>query len=182
LPGTPHGWDEDAGVKILGAILAGGQSRRFGSDKALALVEGKPLLAHVADTLRPQCVQLVVAGRVWPGIESVIDLPAPGLGPLGGLAGALALAQRDGFDAVLSSGCDVLGLPVNLVTHLGTGPAILEDLPIVGLWPTALAAPLAEWLTAPANRSVYRFAEKVGARQVPMPPGLINANYPDDLG
>jgi molybdenum cofactor guanylyltransferase len=168
-------------MKILGAILAGGQSRRFGSDKALALVEGKPLLAHVADALRPQCAQLVVAGRDWPGIESIADVPEPGLGPLGGLAGALALAQRDGFDAVLSTGCDVLGLPTNLAAHLGAGPAILDDLPIVGLWPADLATTLAEWLAEPANRSVYRFAEHIGARQASMPPGLTNANYPDDL-
>ena len=81
-------------MKILGAILAGGQSRRFGSDKAVATWHGKALLDHVADALRPSCAQLIVVGRTWPGLETIADYPAPGLGPLGGLAGALAGAPK----------------------------------------------------------------------------------------
>ncbi len=36
----------DEAVKLLGAVLAGGSSTRFGSDKALALLAGKPLIEH----------------------------------------------------------------------------------------------------------------------------------------
>lgn len=168
-------------MRLLGAILAGGQSRRFGSDKAEARVEGKALLDHVADALRPQTETLVVAGRAWPGLDSVTDLPQPGLGPLGGLAGALEHAQRLGFDAVLSSGCDVLGLPADLAAKLDRGPAIVDDLPIVGIWPAELAGTLVQWLAEPANRSVYRFADHVGARRVAIPASLTNVNRASDL-
>jgi molybdenum cofactor guanylyltransferase len=168
-------------MRILGAILAGGQSRRFGSDKAEALVEGKALLDHVADALRPQCAELVVAGRTWPGLVMVADLPETGLGPLGGLAGALDHAQRNGFEEVLSSGCDVLGLPANLATQLGEGPTIFDDLPIVGLWPARLGPVLIGWLSDPANRSVHRFADYVGARRVAMPATITNVNRASDL-
>jgi molybdenum cofactor guanylyltransferase len=168
-------------MKILGAILAGGQSRRFGSDKAKALFEGKALLDHVADALSSQCAELVVAGREWPGLVTVADLPEAGLGPLGGLAGALDKAKRNGFDAVLSSGCDVLGLPEDLLEQFGEGPAIFEDLPIVGIWPVELANVLVEWLSDPANRSVYRFADHVGARCVATPAAICNVNRQSDL-
>lgn len=168
-------------MKILGAILAGGQSRRFGSDKAEALFEGKPLLDHVADALRPQCAELVVAGRPWPGIKSVSDLPEPGLGPLGGLAGALDHAQREGFDVVLSSGCDVLGLPADLTEGISQGPTILTDLPVVGLWPATLSTKLIDWLCDPSNRSVYDFADFVGAHRIETPPLVVNINRPNDL-
>ena len=39
-------------MRILGAILAGGQARRFGSNKALARLHGEPLIAHAARALR----------------------------------------------------------------------------------------------------------------------------------
>jgi molybdenum cofactor guanylyltransferase len=168
-------------MKILGAILAGGQSRRFGSDKAEALVEGKALLDHVADALRPQCTELVIAGREWPGLTSVADIPEAGLGPLGGLAGALDYAERNGFDFVLSCGCDLLGVPVDLAIQLGAAPAILDDMPIIGLWPAELANILAQWLSDPANRSVYRFADYVGARRVLTPVRITNVNRASDL-
>ena len=168
-------------MKVLGAILAGGQSRRFGSDKSGALFVGKALLDHVADALRPQCAELVVAGREWPGIPSVADIPENGQGPLGGLAGALDYAQSTGFDFVLSCGCDLLGLPTDLAKQLGAAPAILGDLPIVGLWPVKLAATLAAWLVNPANRSVYRFADHISARRVPTPVSITNVNRASDL-
>ena len=169
-------------MKILGAILAGGQSRRFGSDKALAIVQGKTLFDHVADALRPSCAQLVAAGREWPAMQGVADRPVAGLGPLGGLAGALYYAENNGFDCVLSCACDIVGLPLDLVQQLGNGPCILTDLPIIGLWPSSLAYTLEAWLGAdPRNRSVYRFADHIGARRVATPTGLINANRASDL-
>lgn len=168
-------------MRILGAILAGGQSRRFGSDKTQAMFQGKALLNHVSDALRPQCAELVIAGREWPGIISVADIPLNGQGPLGGLAGALDYAQRNGFDAVLSCGCDLLGIPSDLAERFGAAPAILDELPIVGLWPADLADTLAMWLADPANRSVYRFADHIGARRVPTPASITNINRTSDL-
>ena len=168
-------------MRILGAILAGGQSRRFGSDKAEAVFEGKKLLDHVAEALRPQCAELVIAGRQWPGLTSVADIPDAGLGPLAGLAGALDYAERNGFDAVLSCGCDLLGIPADLAAELGTGPAILDDMPIIGLWPINLASSLAVWLGDPSNRSVYRFADHIGARRVATPASITNINRASDL-
>jgi molybdenum cofactor guanylyltransferase len=168
-------------MRVLGAILAGGQSRRFGSDKAKALFEGRSLLDHVADGLRPQVEALVVAGRAWPGLPSVADLPVASLGPLSGLAGALGHARQYGFGAVLSSGCDLLGLPDNLVEQLGAGPAIVEDMPVVGLWPSDLAEVLTTWLADPANRSVYRFADHIGARRIVLAVSLSNVNAQTDL-
>lgn len=176
-------------MKLLGAVLAGGQSRRFGSDKAHALFEGRRLFDHVADSLLRQVDALVVAGRDWPGLLTVADLPVSGLGPLGGLAGALDHAGRQGFDAVLSCGCDVIGVPHDLAKQLGAGsalspviePVIAADMPIIGLWPVDLRAGLLDWLCDPQNRSVYRFADHVGARRAVLANDLRNVNRPEDL-
>ncbi len=168
-------------MKLLGAILAGGQSRRFGSDKAAAVIDGIPLIEHVASRLRPQVEVLVVVGRQWPGIKNIADMPDAGMGPVGGLAGALVYAQRLGFDAVLSSGCDLPDLPPDLSVQLRKGPAIVADMPIVGLWPAALADIVIDWLADPVNRSAFRFADHVGARRVQLRLPLSNINSANDL-
>lgn len=168
-------------MRVLGAVLGGGQSTRFGSDKAVAMLGGKPLMGHAIDGLRPHAAQVIAVGRDWPELERVEDLPAPGLGPLGGLLGALTFAQAKGFDLILTCGCDTVGLVPETVAALSPAPAVLDALPIVGLWPAGLAGVLREWVADPANRSVYRFADHVGARRVKVEKLPANINQPEDL-
>jgi molybdopterin-guanine dinucleotide biosynthesis protein A len=170
-----------AGLEVVGAIFAGGQARRFGSDKAVALLDGRPLIAHVADRLAAQCACVVVVGRAWPGLPSVADLPTPGLGPLGALAGALAWAQDQGFGAVLTSGCDLPDLPLDLLARLSPAPAMVRDQPLLGLWPSALNGPLIQHLRKGRDRSVRRWAAVVGARSVPLEIAPTNINTAADL-
>ncbi len=168
-------------MRILGAILGGGQSSRFGSDKALALHQGRALIDHALDALRPHAEALVVVGRDWPGVTRIEDLPEPGLGPLGGLLGALTYAEGQGFDAVLSCGCDTLGLTAEHVTALMPAPAVLDALPIIGLWPVCARARLTDWLAGGKSRSVYGFADHLGARRVVVATPPANINRPEDL-
>ncbi|BDP40554.1 putative molybdenum cofactor guanylyltransferase [Deinococcus aetherius] len=79
---------------FAGAVTAGGRSSRFGSDKALAALEGRPLLHHVAASLEGCPLRLLVAppGRyALPGWRPVPDT-RPGEGPLGALEAALQAA------------------------------------------------------------------------------------------
>jgi molybdenum cofactor guanylyltransferase len=168
-------------VKVLGAIVAGGQARRFGSDKGAALVAGKALIDHVAGALSAVADTVVIVGRTWPNLASIPDQPAPAQGPLGGIAGALTYAEAHGFDAVLSAGCDALGLSADHLDALKPGPAVLASQPVIGLWPTGLAVPLAEWMVDPAHRSVFAFADYCGARRVMVANPPANINWPADL-
>src|SRR3546814_9961801 len=97
-------------VKTLGAVLAGGLSSRFGSDKALAMLGGRTLLDHAQAALRPHCDALIVVGRG----EGLADWPQPDMGPLGGVAGALRHAASEGFDQLLTAPVDCLRLPPDL--------------------------------------------------------------------
>lgn len=184
----------------LGAILAGGQSRRFGQDKAEAHLAGKRLLDHVAERLAPQVDALVVAGGpARHGYCSLPDRPAPGLGPLGGLNAALHEAARRGLAWVLTAPCDAARLPPDLAERLAHGMASAapapapaayaradgRDHPVFGLWSVALAPLLDDWLTIdrpPRERAIRRWAESVGAIAVSLPDGcLANVNTPEDL-
>ncbi|MFL0355293.1 molybdenum cofactor guanylyltransferase [Erythrobacter sp. GH1-10] len=168
-------------LNILGAILAGGQSRRFGSDKAHARYNGFRLIDLVYDHLSVQCDAIVVCGREEEGFECVSDLPEAGLGPLGGLNAALSHAAANGFTHVLSAGCDVPNLPPDLADTLsGESAAIVQSQPVIGLWPVAVGGSLAEFLED-GGRSLYGFAERIEARQIAFDPPLLNVNSPDDL-
>ncbi len=168
-------------MRLLGAILAGGASRRFGSDKALAEIAGRRMLDLVADRLRSQCDELIVVGRDWPGLVRADDRPLPGLGPLGGLAGALAHAVGAGFDAVLTAGCDLPGLPLDLRVRLGHPNAILHGQPTIGLWDSQLAEPLAAWLGQTTDRSIRAWALLTDVRWISSNSELANINTPADL-
>ncbi len=74
---------------ILGVVLAGGQSTRFGSDKALARLDGTPLLSHAVDQLSGWCEQVVIVGREEGPAPCIPDWPHTDMGPLGGIAAAL---------------------------------------------------------------------------------------------
>jgi len=166
---------------ILGAVLAGGQSSRFGSDKALAEIDGHTLLARAVDTLAGWCDHVVVVGRAAAPAPTLPDWPRPGMGPLAGLAAALRLATDEGYAAVLTCGVDSLGLPEDLPEVLGTVPACLRSQPIVGVWPVDALVPLEALLHAEPPHAVYRFAEAIGARLVDVARQPANINTPADL-
>lgn len=169
-------------ARILGVVLAGGRSSRFGSDKALAELEGRALLDHALDGLRPQCQALAVGGRAWPGVPRIADRPGPGLGPLGGVCGALRYAVDQGFDLVVTVGCDTPRLPADLVAGLAAvAPAIEAESPLIGCWPASLSGQLDAWLAATADRSLRGWAQRVGARAVQASHPIPNINRPGDL-
>jgi molybdopterin-guanine dinucleotide biosynthesis protein A len=169
-------------TRLLGAVLAGGQSSRFGSDKALALWQGKPLLEHVTAALRPMVADLVLCGRSHGGIAGIADRPRAGMGPLGGLNAALHHAQANGFKAVLIAGCDTPRLPAALLERLraAPGPAYVADVPVIGCWPAWLADSLDAFLAEDRKHAVRIWAEAAGAEPIDWP-ALVNVNRPDDL-
>lgn len=168
-------------MRVLGVVLAGGRSSRFGSDKALATYHGRPLIAHAADALAAQCDAVVVVGRDNPGFACIPDWPAPGRGPLGGLAGALRYAREKGFELVLTCGVDSIGVPVDLRNRLTPAPAYVASQPVLGLWPADSAGALETLMTGTGKHSMRAFAERIGARGVKLPAEPANVNAPEDL-
>ena len=168
-------------MKTLGAVLAGGHSTRFGSDKALALLDGQSLLDHAIAALRPQVDAVIVVGNRTDGLAKVTDWPRPDMGPLGGIAGALRHADVQGFDHLLSISVDCVRLPPDLRALLDPAPACLESQPVIGLWPVSARSELEALLEEDRDRSIRAFARRIGARAVTadfIPP---NINSPADL-
>ena len=166
---------------ILGAIIAGGRSTRFGSDKALATLDGRPLIEHVRHMLAGQVREVIVVGRSHAGLRAVPDQPAPGLGPLGGIAAALFEARARGYAAVLTAPCDAFDLPDDLRARLFPYPAYVASLPVVGLWPAFAADDALALLESDETHSIKGFARRISARAVQLPRDPVNINTVADL-
>jgi molybdopterin-guanine dinucleotide biosynthesis protein A len=102
------------------AILAGGESRRFGADKALADFNGAPLIARVAAVLAAD--RLAVVGHPRAAIlldaADLRDPPDAVAGPLAGVLAALDWGSAIGADWVLTAPCDTPLLPGDLYERL----------------------------------------------------------------
>ena len=100
-----------------GAILAGGQARRFGGrDKGSLVVEGQSILERQLAVLAALTDDILVVGAPdapYPA-RPVPDL-VPGCGPLGGLHAALDRARGD---ATIVIACDMPYLSAPLLEHL----------------------------------------------------------------
>ncbi len=166
---------------ILGVVLAGGLSSRFGSDKALAELDGRTLIARAVDALAGWCEHVVVAGRETAPAPTLPDWPHGGMGPLAGLAAALHYALDEGYDQVLSCGVDSVCLPENLLELLGSAPAYVESQPVIGLWPARSSTKLDVLLESDDRHSMRAFATAIGARAVKLAAEPANINTPADL-
>ncbi len=166
---------------ILGAVLAGGQATRFGSDKALAELDGHSLLTLAVDALSAWCEKVVVVGREEAPAPTLPDWPAPHMGPLGGIAAALRLAAMEDFDAVLTVGVDSPGLPGDLLERLSPAPAFVAGQPVIALWPVSAAKAVEDILTGEGRHSLRALADRVGAREVRLEREPTNINTPADL-
>lgn len=142
-------------MRLLGAVLAGLQ---HGGGDVVAL-------DRVAAALAGQCAGIVAVGRHGTTLPFVPDRPATGLGPIGGLAGALTAAAEGGFDAVLTAGLDDMP-PATLAETLALPNAIAAGRPLWGLWHAGLARPLADYLTAGGQRSIEAWVFATQAREV----------------
>ena len=175
-----------------GAVLCGGASRRFGRDKALVEIDGRPMAEHVGSVLEGAgCHPVVFVGGAGDrlaastGREFVPDT-WPGEGPLGGVIDALAWFGQRGFEAVMVAACDLPGLSEEAVravaTSEGAAVAVAERWhPALGRWPVA-ALDQVEAMFAAGVRSFTRALEALGADPVAVDAASVhNVNRPSDL-
>ncbi|MCS6830722.1 MAG: molybdenum cofactor guanylyltransferase [Armatimonadota bacterium] len=88
-------------MSTVAVVLAGGESRRMGRDKALLEWHGRPLLEHVLGRLRGAFEKLVVVGgRIeWVRLPDVLWIPdeEPGAGAAAAILTALRHLQQPCF-------------------------------------------------------------------------------------
>jgi molybdopterin-guanine dinucleotide biosynthesis protein A len=84
---------------VSAAILAGGQSRRFGRDKSDVLLDGRTLVRHVFEAVQPVADEVMIslgAGSTRPDIPDLIPVrdTCRDCGPLAGIHACLKMAAQ----------------------------------------------------------------------------------------
>ena len=187
----------------VGAILAGGASRRFGSPKALARVGGKPVIQRVRDALCDAGLEprLITHHPEW---FPAMDLPSrpdtiPGAGPLGGIHATLAWVAEEGRQGALCVPCDAPFLPPALlralVQHASNDSAVVPESggrrgmePLCAYYPVSCLPQIENHLALGRYR-LMDLLEVVPVRRIPLAEvrrwgepehTFLNVNTPED--
>jgi len=103
----------------IGAVLAGGASRRMGEPKAMLDLAGKPLIAHAVESVAAAGLETIVVAKpdspVPPLGVPVLDEPAEPRHPLTGIVAALRYAEAR---PVVVIACDMPLVPPALIAAL----------------------------------------------------------------
>jgi molybdopterin-guanine dinucleotide biosynthesis protein A len=185
---------------VVGLVLAGGRSVRFGGEKAVALLEGRPLLEWAAVRLRTVCASVAVNVRKQSeaeavakalGLPTLYDTPGDALGPLAGVKVGLIWAEEAGARTLAVSPCDAPLLPndlyVRLLERALDGAAMAETRdgrqPLCALWPVTSLPVVRDALAGGAHPPTWQLLERLGARKVffDHPEAFANVNTRDDL-
>lgn len=175
------------------AILAGGQSRRMGQDKASLQLGGQSWLARLVDAALAVSPSVAVVGRAGAraGIHWLCD-DTPGLGPMGGLRTALANLGQP----VLLVGCDMprvdaeaLGWLMRVARTSGAAYGLATQRggqiePLFSVYDPAVL-PRVDARIAAGDLSLRRLIAAGGFDRVEPPPSvgerLLNINTPGEL-
>ncbi len=189
-------------MQLPAVILAQGTSRRMGRDKALVLLGGRPLVAHVVERLAPQCGALAINGPVafgaaarTSGATLIDEAPFTGKGPLCGIRAGLVWARTvmPSESHLLIAPVDMPFLPVDLVERLREGLAPREAaiarspdgrvIPVLGLWPLSALEPVEQILRDGGTLAVIAALDQIGWHGVEFPPeALADVDDPAALG
>lgn len=152
----------DADLRLSGCVLAGGRSRRMGTDKARLLVDGQPLVCRVFERVAAVAEDVHVASGDG---QRLADLGLPEIpdafcdaGPLAGILAGLR-AARHPLVAVVA--CDLPEASPAVLAALARcwqGDDVIVPVvagraqPLHAVWATTAAEPVAELLAAGTRR------------------------------
>jgi len=181
---------------LAAVVLAGGESRRMGRDKATMAHPARPgitMLEHTVAVVAARCQPVFViaaAGQALPEVPAVVLRDeAPGRGPLCATGRGLRAAAAAGCNRAFVVAVDMPGLSGDLIDLVTSGPADDVVLPwdgrdhyLAGVYRTSLADRIDEVLATGA-RSMRALTDTVAKRrvEVPSPSWLTNLNRPADL-
>ena len=166
---------------VLGVVLAGGRSRRMGTEKALVPFGGRPLAAWPIAALQAAGLPaVVVAKRELPELDVPTWIePAQPTHPLLGIITALDRHQGP----IVAVACDMPFLDAKAIRALATARgsvACAKDQPLASRWEPELLPELRQAVAA--SESMRALVARLQAIEVPLDAEVLrNLNRPEDL-
>ena len=189
-------------MKVAGVILAGGKGTRMnGANKALLMLQGKPLVTHVSERL---ALQIEIIGinanrdlEIFLNSEFHLPIVKDGiggdLGPLDGILGAMLFAEKNGCTHALTVSVDTPFIPLNLAEKLSDEAAPNISIATsngrihgtLGLWPIMQIVGLRTFILSGKSLKLMDYLNESGFVKVSFegssPDPFFNINTPDDL-
>ena len=166
-----------ANRRLTGVLLVGGASLRFGSPKALAVLDGETLAERAWRVLGEACDEVVAVGKA----SDALPLPFPVLddgtterAPIYGVIAGLVAAKHD---VVVFLPVDCPLVTPEVVVALGEAIAVAQTGPLPGAYAKSMLPELADRVAAGqlslrgANPTVLEVAESL----------LADVDIPADL-
>jgi molybdopterin-guanine dinucleotide biosynthesis protein A len=185
---------------VTGVILAGGESRRYGKNKALVEIDGIPLIGKVVSVMQRVFHHVVLITNT-PDEYTSLKLPMyedliKGLGPLGGIFTAL---MTIGNEAGFFVACDMPSLNRELIHHMvkvsddfdAVVPRIQGNVEALHALYTKRCLPAIRRLVDDRVYQIFRFFPEISVRYVddneircfdPELRSFFNVNRPQELG
>ena len=185
---------------VLGVVLAGGKSQRFGQDKVEATLGNKTLIEHTLDKIKFKFEDVIIVSQKtnFKDYKIINDCIDGQLGPLVGVLSAMKWIKKNNkpYEWVATFPCDTPFFNTKIIDEFikfsKTNDGLLYFVKsnkirhnIFGLWSLKLIEILEKDIIKNNYRKVEKWADKIGVRIINIEDNkkdfFLNINTKDDL-
>jgi len=166
---------------ILGVVLAGGKSTRFGEDKSKVKLGRKTLLEHTLYKIKSKFNKIIIVSnnKAVKGYITIKDCLDGQLGPLVGVLSAMKWIKKNNYSQnwIITFPCDTPFFDISIIDNF-IEASKLNDSPlyfakseekrhnIFGLWSLKLIEILEKDIIEQKYRKVEKWANKIGVKTI----------------
>ena len=166
---------------ILGVILAGGKSKRFGEDKSKVKLNGKTLLEHTLDKIKSKFNTIIIVSnnKIIKDYITIKDCIDGQFGPLVGVLSAMKWIKKNNhsYNWIITFPCDTPFFNISIIDKFNKAAKLNDSLlyfaksdnkrhNIFGLWSLKLIEILDKDIIENNHRKVEKWANKIGVKTI----------------
>ena len=166
---------------ILGVVLAGGKSKRFGEDKSTIKLNDKTLIEHTLDKIKSKLNKIIIVSndKVLKNYITINDCIDGQLGPLVGVLSAMKWIKDNNYSYnwIITFPCDTPFFNISIIDKFIEATKLNDSLlyfvksekkrhNIFGLWSIKLIETLEKDIIENNHRKVEKWANKIGVKTI----------------